>query len=177
MQIGPEDLSNAKLDVDHIAELATSTAATAMDRKGNLKLTWSGIQETYPDAVTAPALASEAGVPSYAFSAEEAQRIFDNALPLQDYAALRGYADRARSVRITGLYGLANPDGTSGEFHRLDGDVVSADDGEQSLSMPSDADGSDVSMVLSVCFGLAQTDTLRPALRLHSMLSIPRSTA
>ncbi|WP_057598574.1 hypothetical protein [Variovorax paradoxus] len=129
MQIGPEDLSNAKLDVDHIAELATSTAATAMDRKGNLKLTWSGIQETYPDAVTAPALASEAGVPSYAFSAEEAQRIFDNALPLQDYAALRGYADRARSVRITGLYGLANPDGTSGEFHRLDGDVVSADDG------------------------------------------------
>lgn len=61
MQIGPEDLSNAKLDVDHIAELATSTAATAVDRKGNLKLTWSGIQETYPEAVTVPALAAPEG--------------------------------------------------------------------------------------------------------------------
>lgn len=36
------DLSNAKLDVDHIAAIATSTLPTATDRKGNTKDTLSG---------------------------------------------------------------------------------------------------------------------------------------
>ena len=36
------DLSNAKLDVDHIAAIATSTLPTATDRKGNTKDTISG---------------------------------------------------------------------------------------------------------------------------------------
>jgi hypothetical protein len=58
MQIGPEDLNKAKQDVDHIAELATSSNATATDRNGNTKLTWTGIQETYPEALTVTALAA-----------------------------------------------------------------------------------------------------------------------
>ena len=33
------DLTNAKLDVDHIAEIATSTALTATDRMGGVKST------------------------------------------------------------------------------------------------------------------------------------------
>lgn len=39
------DLQNAKLDVDHIADLATSPAPTATDRLGQTKKTWSGIVE------------------------------------------------------------------------------------------------------------------------------------
>jgi hypothetical protein len=37
------DLANAKLDVDHIASLATSAALTATDRLGNVKMTWAGL--------------------------------------------------------------------------------------------------------------------------------------
>lgn len=40
------DLSNAKLDVDHIAAIATSTAPTATDRLGNSKLTVLGAVTT-----------------------------------------------------------------------------------------------------------------------------------
>ena len=37
------DLNNAKQDVDHIADIATSTAATATDRLGHVKQTMSGV--------------------------------------------------------------------------------------------------------------------------------------
>lgn len=37
------DLNNAKLDVDHIAEIANSTAATATDRVGHVKKTLKGV--------------------------------------------------------------------------------------------------------------------------------------
>ncbi|AEK63184.1 GDSL-type esterase/lipase family protein [Collimonas fungivorans] len=40
------DLDNAKLDVDHIADIATSPASTATDRKGNTKLTVQGAVDT-----------------------------------------------------------------------------------------------------------------------------------
>lgn len=40
--ININDLNNAKLDVDHIAEVATSLAPTATDRKGNVKRTLHG---------------------------------------------------------------------------------------------------------------------------------------
>ena len=36
------DLINAKLDTDHIADIATSTAATATDRLGHVKITMAG---------------------------------------------------------------------------------------------------------------------------------------
>lgn len=44
------DLNNAKRDVDHIAELATSVALTATDRLGNVKRTISGALAEYPNA-------------------------------------------------------------------------------------------------------------------------------
>ena len=44
------DLNNAKLDVDHIAELATSAALTATDRLGNTKRTMAGALDEYPNA-------------------------------------------------------------------------------------------------------------------------------
>lgn len=40
--ISVTDLNNAKLDVDHIAELATSASPTATDRLGNTKMTLAG---------------------------------------------------------------------------------------------------------------------------------------
>lgn len=46
-------------------------------------------------------LAAEAALDAYAFTAAEAQSIFDNALPMSGYAALRAYSDRAKSVKIT----------------------------------------------------------------------------
>nr|WP_315471769.1 SGNH/GDSL hydrolase family protein [uncultured Rhodoferax sp.] len=45
-----QDLSNAKLDVDHIADLATSSALTAVDRKGNVKRTVAGALAEFPNA-------------------------------------------------------------------------------------------------------------------------------
>jgi len=41
--IQPSDLNNAKVDVDHIADVATSTAPTATDRKGGVKRTLVGV--------------------------------------------------------------------------------------------------------------------------------------
>lgn len=40
-----QDLENAKADVEHIAELATSPATTSTDRLGQQKKTWTGIKE------------------------------------------------------------------------------------------------------------------------------------
>jgi hypothetical protein len=50
------DLANAKLDVDHIAEIATSPAATATDRLGHTKPTIQGAA----DSITAKVAAVEA---------------------------------------------------------------------------------------------------------------------
>ncbi len=74
-------------------------------------------------------LAQAETLPIMAFSATEAQRIFDNALPLQDYEVLRAYDGRARTVQVTGAYALAQPDGIAGPFRRVDGDTTSADNG------------------------------------------------
>lgn len=46
------DLENAKLDVDHIAALATSTAPTATDRLGSVKKTIAGVMIPLQDAAT-----------------------------------------------------------------------------------------------------------------------------
>jgi hypothetical protein len=40
-----QDLIDAKLDVEHIAELATSTQRSAVDRLGQTKKTWAGVVE------------------------------------------------------------------------------------------------------------------------------------
>jgi lysophospholipase L1-like esterase len=43
------DLNNAKLDVEHIAELATSVALTSTDRLGQVKLTMTGVRASITD--------------------------------------------------------------------------------------------------------------------------------
>lgn len=45
------DLNNAKLDVDHIAEFATSTAPTTTDRLGNVKQTLAAINANFDAAL------------------------------------------------------------------------------------------------------------------------------
>lgn len=77
---------------------------------------------TILDAATKTALASAAGLPMLAFSAAEAQSIFDNALPMQNYTALRAYTGRALGVRITST-------GIAGTFQRDAADTTSADNG------------------------------------------------
>jgi len=67
-------------------------------------------------------LAQAATLPMMAFTAAEAQSIFDNALPLQSYTALRAYGGRAAGVRIT-------TPGVAGTFWRDQSDMTSADNG------------------------------------------------
>lgn len=76
------DLNNAKLDVDHIAALATSSAQTTTDRLGNTKRTMAGALAEYPNAfanaAAAAASASDAltskGIAVSAKEAAEAAR-------------------------------------------------------------------------------------------------------
>jgi hypothetical protein len=70
--------------------------------------------------VTREDLAAPDTLAAYGYGAEEAQSIFDNTLPLQNYAALRAYSGRAIGVRITSA-------GIAGTFQRDDNDTVSAD--------------------------------------------------
>ncbi len=72
--------------------------------------------------VTREDLAAPAVLPAYGYGAEEAQSIFDNALPLQNYAALRAYTGRALGLRITSA-------GIAGTFQRDTSDNTSADNG------------------------------------------------
>lgn len=67
-------------------------------------------------------LAAAATVPLMAFTAAEAQGIFDNSLPMQGYAALRAYTGRATGVRLTSA-------GIAGAFQRDAGDTTSVDNG------------------------------------------------
>jgi hypothetical protein len=69
------DLNNAKLDVDHIAAIATSSDPTATDRLGNSKQTISGILLDYPNATAnaAAALASKVAAEGARDAAEAAR--------------------------------------------------------------------------------------------------------
>ncbi|SFO29465.1 hypothetical protein SAMN05443579_102256 [Variovorax sp. PDC80] len=72
--------------------------------------------------VTREDLAAPANLAAYGYDAEEAQSIFDNALPLQNYAELRAYTGRALGLRITSA-------GIAGTFQRDISDTTSADNG------------------------------------------------
>jgi hypothetical protein len=74
------------------------------------------------DRPTTDELAAPATVALLAFSAVDAQSIFDNALPLQSYTPLRAYTGRALGVRVT------TPD-LAGFFWRDASDTTSADNG------------------------------------------------
>ncbi|KPU99724.1 hypothetical protein APR50_32525 [Variovorax paradoxus] len=72
--------------------------------------------------VTREDLAAPATLDAYGYGAEEVQSIFDNALPLQSYTALRAYTGRASGVRITAA-------GVAGLFQRDASDTTSTDNG------------------------------------------------
>jgi hypothetical protein len=80
------------------------------------------VQDALDGRVKQDELSTPATVPAYAFSAAEAQSIFDNALPMQNYTALRAYTGRAAGVRIT-------TPGIAGTFQRDAADTTSADNG------------------------------------------------
>jgi len=67
-------------------------------------------------------LAAAATVAMMGFTAAEAQSVFDNALPIQSYTALRAYTGRALGARITTA-------GVAGTFWRDASDTTSADNG------------------------------------------------
>jgi hypothetical protein len=116
------DFKKSVGDISAAVEAATEAAESASEDAAY-------VAAQLPNLLTKPEAAAVNGAALLAFTAAEAQSIFDNALPLQDYSALRAYTERARSVRITGLYSLSSPDGTSGMFIRMDGDATSADNG------------------------------------------------
>ncbi|PIF76968.1 pectate lyase-like protein [Variovorax sp. 54] len=126
--IRPEDLTAVKQDVDHVVELATSTALTAIDRRGIIKKTWAGLLAYWQGsgALMPPKLATAGLLAIGGFSPVEAQKILDSTLPLLDYAALRAYTGRAKGVRITQL-------GIAGAFQRNDADATSGSDGATSI--------------------------------------------
>lgn len=80
------------------------------------------VQDALDVRPTADELAAAATVPLMAFTAAESQSIFDNALPMQSYTALRAYTGRAVGVRITAA-------GVAGVFQRDASDATSADNG------------------------------------------------
>jgi hypothetical protein len=80
------------------------------------------VQDALDGRVKQAELSSPATVPAYAFSAAEAQSIFDNALPMQNYTALRAYSGRALGVRVTAV-------GIGGMFLHDASDLTSADNG------------------------------------------------
>ena len=104
------DLSNAKLDVDHISEFATTTAPTVTDRLGNVKPSIAGLSAEYPNAsvnaaaAAADALASEASRLASGLSAGLADAAKTAAELARDFANATGkiYATAAAGVNPTG---------------------------------------------------------------------------
>ena len=88
------DLSNAKLDVDHISEFATTAAPTVTDRLGNVKPSIAGLSAEYPNAsvnasaAAADALASEASRQASGVSAGLAATAKTGAEAARDAAAI-----------------------------------------------------------------------------------------
>lgn len=109
------DFKKATGDIPGLVDTAVQAAADA-------EAAAQEAVDTLDSTVKKPDLAAAATVPAYAFSAAEAQSIFDNALPMQNYTALRAYTGRALGVRITSA-------GIAGTFQRDAADTTSADNG------------------------------------------------
>ena len=100
------DLSNAKLDVDHISEFATTAAPTVTDRLGNVKPSIAGLSAEYPNAsVNAAAAADSAG-------ASEVSRLASGvSAGLSD--AARVLAEAARDSANTSGKSFTSAEGTA----------------------------------------------------------------
>lgn len=111
------DLNNAKLDVDHMAALATSNALTATDRLGNTKKTWSGIEQDLGAAYAVTTTGANR------IASEEAR---DIALAASDAAVATGrlYASTAEAQADAGLvngsgYVAPLPDGSLQAYRKV----------------------------------------------------------
>lgn len=114
---------------DSASDAATVVGSLAADDGATKVGTPDGtVQDALDGRVTQDDLSTPATVPAYAFSAAEAQSIFDNALPLQDYATAAAYTGRAQSIRITGVYGTAQANGIAGTY-RYNPNAVNTSDG------------------------------------------------
>jgi len=100
----------------------TSAALAATGGAALVGATGGTVQASLDSRATSAALAAAATVPLMAFTAAEGQSIFDNALPMANYTALRAYTGRATGVRITNAI-------TAGVFQRDASDTTSADNG------------------------------------------------
>lgn len=107
------DSASASLDgkVTEASVAASAAAASAQNAASTLAT-----------SVKTEDLASASTLAIGGFSKDESQNILDNALPMQSYTALRGYAGRARGVRIT-------TPGIAGFFQLDSSDTTSSDNG------------------------------------------------
>jgi len=100
------DLNNAKLDVDHIAAIATSTGPTATDRLGNVKPTIAAVVAEYPNAsgnATAAAASAAAAAASAATATTQAGLATTNGAAQVALAATeKTAAEAARDAAIIG---------------------------------------------------------------------------
>jgi hypothetical protein len=101
---------------DEVADYASPLGATLIGTPTGT------VQDALDARPTADELAAASTVPLMAFTAAESQSIFDNALPMQSYTALRAYSGRAAGVRLTST-------GVAGNFWRDASDATSADNG------------------------------------------------
>lgn len=124
-----EDAQSAALTSTTAATTTLEAKELTLDAAATAVAASEDAQAVLVSAVKVDDLASPAGVAAFAFTAAEAQSIFDNALPKTDYGELRAYNGRAKSVNITGNYALSTPDGIAGFFRRVDSDSTSADNG------------------------------------------------
>lgn len=126
-------LANAEIAAGSMAYVMGSSLIRAEDAEtlflqgpvGSRAFTTIGVTGTAVDAAGAlmkTAAAAAEGAALLAYTAAEAQGIFDNALPLQNYTALRAYTGRALGVRAT-------TPGIAGVFWRDASDLVSTDNG------------------------------------------------
>ena len=96
------DLSNAKLDVDHISDFATTAAPTVTDRLGNVKPSIAGLSAEYPNAsVNAAAAAAEA------FASEVSRKASGVSAGQAVEAKTAAEAARDASQLSAGIYGTA----------------------------------------------------------------------
>ncbi|WP_219209224.1 M14 family metallopeptidase [Variovorax boronicumulans] len=137
--INPQDLNNAKLDVDHMAALATSGAPTAVDRFGQTKKTWTGIEQDLSAAAAITQTGINRAASEGAAVAANAQRVAADASAARAEAARDG-AQLSSGVYATTAAGLAAT--TAGRYFT----VPSADPAE-SLILYRNSSGAAVEIV------------------------------
>lgn len=124
MTLTVADLDNAKLDVEHIAEIANSPEPTSTDRMGQIKETIAGLSAHFPnaydDAVAAAASAATAqGAANAAVAAQGASELARD----QALATGKVYADDTAGLAATatgGYFSTPSPNDAESLILKLD---------------------------------------------------------